>query len=90
MTADDTMWRAPGRKNTRAWCKGKVGRAHKPVIARSNYAGTWPCHPRHGWRHCWHIEQCTVCGKTLRHLTPDECPEGLPSNLLPLSSVGES
>lgn len=68
--------RPPGKKNTKTWCKGKVGREHKLVIAvPDNAYHHRPC----GWYNqrfllgedetrynCNHVELCEVCGKVMR------------------------
>lgn len=75
----------PGRKDTRAWCKGKPGRPHQRIIAEEG--GQWACRWIVNWdpaarRHdgavwtCHHREECKACGKILRNgwdLTSDEC-----------------
>jgi hypothetical protein len=68
--------RAPGRKNTRAWCKGKVGRPHTVQIVYPPNAFRRSCSwaDYASWRTgektmrwcCHHGEVCTVCGKVLR------------------------
>lgn len=78
--------RAPAKKNTRAWCKGKPGLEHKPVIVfRSSERGA--CHLAQGWQlsiwpdepwECAHREECGSCGKILRDhdkLAGAECPD---------------
>lgn len=85
---------SPARKDTRTWCKGKVGREHQLVIEPDKRQGWGPpgCFwssswflesgtRSHRWSwHCRHIERCTVCGKILRHwLKQDECPEIRPT-----------
>lgn len=76
--------RTPGRKNTRAWCRGKVGREHVPVVAcrppaLTSLACRWQ--PRYSddgvywW--CHHLEECSACGKVLRSgqkFGDSECP----------------
>lgn len=82
--ATDPDKRAPGRKDTRQWCKGKPGREHVPQIIRIHDGYRWrPCEwtPRYDWRAiragdnawvlkwtCGHIESCANCGKILRDL----------------------
>ena len=76
--------RAPARKDTRRWCKGKPGREHVPRIVRlrTGYVSRsceWV--PRYDWRAiragddnfpvrwaCGHFESCANCGKILRDL----------------------
>lgn len=77
------------RKDTKHWCKGKVGREHTPEVGLSkwpynrNICGTaadiysWDNGPfRNRWV-CRHELVCTSCGKIIKHtLDRDECPEG--------------
>jgi hypothetical protein len=74
------------KKDTRKWCKGVVGREHKPEIVfdtrfRSpcGWAPKWAWQlPGKKWWMCHHIEKCTVCGKHMRQLwevKADECPD---------------
>lgn len=80
-------------KDTRHWCKGKVGREHTPAIEMPPNAYrqdcgwiTWNEVP---WYSCHHVELCTTCGKHLRlsygwlrteprNLQPEECPAYAP------------
>jgi len=74
--------RAPGRKNTRSWCRGKEGREHAPEIVfrpvyrhRCQWRPNWALDGAH-WD-CQHAEQCGACGKILREgpqLLAAECP----------------
>ena len=64
------------RKNTKLWCKGKVGRKHVPVIEKRMPFGKadepcgwfnphWPPNlSKPIWR-CFHITVCATCGKHL-------------------------
>lgn len=65
-----------GRKSTRRWCKGKVGREHTKLIEldpKLTYFGT-RCNAT-SWFPCRHHEICSVCGKQLRWTLPvKECP----------------
>lgn len=89
---DDRGYRrrqARGRKNTKRWCRGKVGVEHALVFGyRSwtlsfNRAGQPPCRPPSDWMQnrrvdewiCLHVLKCDECGKILRHLNDDECPD---------------
>ena len=65
--------RAPRRKNTRRWCRGKVGVPHTPAIREgdpkeqvpdwlkrcgtNSWTGKWRCAEQ---------EYCTRCGKIIR------------------------
>ena len=73
--------RPRARKNTRRWCRGKVGVEHTPEI-QSDHRGLGPCRVPPGWARwrstwwCHHVERCSECGKTLRHsLDVGECPD---------------
>lgn len=68
--------RTPSTKDRRRWCKGKVGRPHKPQIAIPPNAPTDLCgwverinrfttEPEY-WYRCHHVELCAECGKVLR------------------------
>jgi hypothetical protein len=70
------------KKDTRRWCKGKLGRKHKPGIVFDDRFQR-PCAPAPAWAQklkgwwwmCHHIEICTVCKKHLRWYVPkEECP----------------
>jgi hypothetical protein len=76
--------RAPARKDTRHWCKGKEGREHGPVIEfRPWSVSDKDCRWASRWTydgvkwHCLHAEVCSSCGKVLRDwgtLAATECP----------------
>lgn len=60
--------RAPGganKKNTKRWCKGKVGREHKPECRVYSHA------PR-GLSINWRVLVCAGCGKHMDFYFP--CP----------------
>lgn len=78
---DDRFRPTPSKKNTKRWCKGKVGREHKLALRTSQwlsraYSCGWVMDP---WRvalrshkgtpfwDCHHEEFCSVCGKVMRH-----------------------
>ncbi|MDE2105257.1 MAG: hypothetical protein KGL39_48980 [Patescibacteria group bacterium] len=71
----------PGKKDTKNWCKGKVGREHVVEIVLPTNMNAWSkkCGPSrwlpYPWSYCHHVEACKACGKHLRHLTWAECPE---------------
>lgn len=64
--------RPPAKKDTKHWCKGKVGREHTLAIEMPQNAWRRSCgwvtnvgsEPYYG---CMHVELCTTCGKQLRH-----------------------
>jgi hypothetical protein len=80
--------RSPGRKDTRQWCRGHVGREHDPeIIIPENQRWSWSkCGPAPAWWRaewsCSHVERCRQCGKVLRQSWqlnhPDECPDYQP------------
>lgn len=74
--APEEIPRSHAHKDTKRWCKGKVGRGHTPeILIPANLSNWWkePC----GWYQlaanqrrmvytCHHVEQCSECGKVLR------------------------
>jgi hypothetical protein len=87
---DNTLPHHKKKKNTKKWCKGKVGREHVPHIIKSNYGVTDKCCNYAPWsvRHkngettplkkylCWHQRSCQNCGKVLEwFLSEEECPD---------------
>lgn len=75
--------KAPGKKNTKRWCKGKVGREHvidirkirwvqSRITVSCGWRARWDYRSR-GWDYdnprwaCHHEEYCTVCGKITKH-----------------------
>lgn len=72
-----------GRKNTRRWCKGKVGVEHVTEVRLNKHAtspwrnGTPPCYRADWSKHWWcnHEEYCTRCGKTTRASLENDCPD---------------
>lgn len=86
----DPAKRAPAKKDTRHFCKGKPGVEHVPAIVQDERAPGWlkaGCGWRADWRvrlrgydagwHCQHREICTGCGKILREGwdVGRECPD---------------
>ncbi len=63
-------------KNTRKWCRGKVGVPHKPKCVR--YDEYENQHGESRWTKGWKVLVCESCGKELDHWWP--YPKGL--NLL--------
>jgi hypothetical protein len=75
-------------KDTRRWCKGKVGREHVLAPALPSWIGeSTRCHRRGeddfwmarrtldaDWV-CWHFMTCTVCGKIMANMRFDHCPD---------------
>lgn len=79
----------PGKKNTREWCRGKVGRHHaveirlNPQIVSMNERASreTTCHR---WQYgneryriwlCYHQIICVNCGKILTHALGADCPD---------------
>jgi hypothetical protein len=73
------------RKNTRDWCKGKVGRPHELGEPQRKYnmacrVTWWFRHPRGEavvapqW-YCSHYDTCQRCGKLLHRIDPERCPD---------------
>lgn len=74
------------KKNTKRWCKGKVGREHKVELGVSkNGWGRRQCEyvdwlrwlHDDGWM-CRHVRSCTVCGKVMEYSLGRECPDWKP------------
>lgn len=82
------------RKNTRDWCRGKVGVAHQvdALIVRFSSG----CRVGYQWRPpyeaqwwCSHWTACSTCGKVREKLPSDQCPDRpakLPPPRLPRSA----
>lgn len=96
---DSTLPHHKKKKNTKKWCKGKVGREHVLHITRSNYGSLTVCgYVGWGIRHkngettplkkyiCWHQRSCQNCGKVIESfLSEEECPEYKEKHAEPLS-----
>ena len=87
VSVDDGETRHRSRKDTRHWCRGKVGTAHVEAVEhRSTYGTVRPCgwhvwgrRPGKEWRFaCYHAVVCSSCGKVLRPVPMDECPDRVP------------
>lgn len=72
------------KKDTRRWCRGRVGRPHVTEIQLVQwYSPPRECEPLgpRDWRYrifgetvaCHEQEVCVNCGKYIRHLTAAEC-----------------
>jgi hypothetical protein len=57
----ETPRRPAGRKDTKRWCGGKVGREHEPVWVKSNME----IRPRPD-NEAWWDERCARCAKKFR------------------------
>lgn len=81
----------PAKKDKRRWCRGKVGVEHVTEIVEDRWAGRgcrgydigkWVRYDDRkewvivdqGWM-CCHIEQCVNCGKKMRHIPREQCPD---------------
>ncbi len=76
--------RPPGKKDTKKWCKGKVGVSHVPHLVLHTFYG-YSCRwfkfyvgsdpkQRRQWN-CMHRIECETCNKVLNaFLNPSECP----------------
>jgi hypothetical protein len=82
-----------GRKNTRRWCRGKVGVEHNPAVVIPPNVYRQECRSYPHWRTgdperwwCGHKLVCLVCGKVLKWavLCPEK-PEGMRQMWLPES-----
>lgn len=81
---DSGKWHSS--KNTKRWCKGKVGREHVPVITRNKFSLNTECRMivtkywngnERNWWHCHHEITCENCGKML-HFSAEKmggCPD---------------
>lgn len=79
----DAWKRSPGKKDTRRWCRGKVGVEHELEVNLQTWALSmkYKC----GWRKwrrdvphwsCYHQSRCVKCGKIMEHwLSKDTCPD---------------
>jgi hypothetical protein len=57
----------PNKRNTKLWCKGKVGVEHKPVV------GTWRAAKNWSGPNIFHgglIQYCSECGKEIAQFLP--------------------
>ncbi len=60
-SSDGHKTTVPNKRNTKKWCKGKVGVEHKPECME--YAEVKKT--THDFYKSWRILVCTVCGKEL-------------------------
>ena len=82
--ASDEWRRAPAKKNTRRWCRGKVGVEHIPEIKLTKWPYQRGCKPPPAWAlerrpqidwWCEHERACATCGKILStNLDKPNCP----------------
>lgn len=73
------------KKDTKKWCKGKVGREHVPELTKQSWANDRTCAPPERWMlqlmptrnwRCYHQWVCANCGKVLdRWLPARDCPD---------------
>lgn len=78
----ETNGRHRSRKNTKLWCRGKMGVEHAPVTVRVDHFADLPC--TKGFLGCHHNVICSVCSKVL---TPF-CDESLCPDLLVQTGEG--
>lgn len=78
-------------KDTKRWCKGKVGVEHDPEMTMEGRPSNIKCARLqwHSWWarredvdphwHCWHRERCRRCGKITNHFPlSSRCPDYVP------------
>lgn len=73
----------PARKNTKRWCRGKVGTEHQPAVTMGQSWGrvcgkdqSWSVRRRalvNVWR-CYHEMRCSQCGKVVDR-SVERCPD---------------
>ncbi len=54
-------------KDTKTWCRGKVGRAHKLIVRDRHSLGK---DYRGAWGKDWLVRYCTVCGREVAWYFP--------------------
>lgn len=59
----DKRW--PGKKDTKRWCKGVVGREHQGEWVKHEYEMTVAGTRKIIW--LWNVKKCKVCGKQLEY-----------------------
>jgi hypothetical protein len=76
-TDQDPERKPKAKKDTKRWCKGKVGREHVGEIVFNPIWGNPSCGPSWGNRwFCHHAEICKNCGKRIRwSVGKGECPD---------------
>lgn len=73
--------RAPGKKDTKRWCRGKPGVEHEVETRLERFVTPgecgWYISRRTGkpmWYRCYHEDVCSSCGKILLR-TRKQCPD---------------
>lgn len=81
------------KKNTKQWCKGKVGVEHVTEVVINHNTIRWECKwyplywsfyrrsegPKDYRYSCMHSRRCTACGKYVEYfLKPEDCPVTTP------------
>ncbi len=70
----------PNKRNTKRWCKGKVGVEHKPAVKTYRELKNWQGIGDGQWGsnifQGWLVRYCTECGKEIDHFYPQ--PSGHP------------
>lgn len=63
----------PNKRDTKRWCKGKVGIEHKPAVKTyaeiKNWQGIKGLAKGDIWQG-WLVQYCSTCGKELDHYVP--------------------
>lgn len=72
------------RRDTRRWCRGRVGVEHEPVVELDAVGRRLAATDRptcrsapwglDGWW-CHHRRRCARCGRVLRHSLDRDCPD---------------
>jgi hypothetical protein len=77
-TDQDPERKPKSKKNTKRWCKGKVGREHVGEIVLNPIWGKSDCGEVRWWPgrwSCYHMLACKNCGKRIQWgLRVAECP----------------
>lgn len=70
------------RKDTRRWCRGKVGVKHVTEVRQAHgHYGARPCYRTEWWIEQWwcnHQLVCVKCNKIMRHDLGTDCPDYTP------------
>ena len=80
---EDELPRQGKKKNTKKWCRGKVGAFHEFQIVKSrhmDYECQWKSllwKENHVRYRCYHEKSCIKCGKVVEWFLndPKECPD---------------
>lgn len=80
---DDEAAPHRSKKNTKKWCRGKVGVEHVIEVRMNKNRSWWKERGRTCWRaewwpemwHCQHQRVCINCNKVVEPSLYDECPD---------------